>query len=151
MANSKVILPPSEWVIDEGGIVTIRYRVLTNDFNIRSAISPAYSIEVPDAEDIFTSITPAIASDSLSGNIANIRLSWSLVPAYDNIKFFVFVKRPSASSFEFYKSVSENGCIYVVDKSITANLGTYEFIVSLPTVNKKNIAEAQVFTKSITV
>lgn len=149
VANSKVLIDPSLWVIDDGGIVSFRYRIVTNDFNIRSAKSPTYSIKVPPATEIFTSITGGIFAENVGTDIKDIRLSWSVSPDYDNLSYYVFVKKPNATAFEYYKTITDNASSYLVDVSDTNNFGTYEFKVSLPTVDKKVVAEATLLTKSI--
>ena len=151
MANSKVVLDPSMWVIDTGGIVSFRYRVITDDLNIRSAKSPTYSIVVPAAPSLFSSITGGISAETVGTDTKDIRLSWSLEPDYDNLTYFVFVKRPGATAFEYYKTITDNASSFLIDTSDSNNFGTYEFKVSLPTVDKKLVSEAVILTKSIVI
>jgi len=142
VSNNKVILDPSSWVIDENNKINLRYRILTDDLNIRSAFSPTYSIDAPailGPEGVFTQVDRTITSET-SGGTTTIRLAWTTSPQYNNMKYFVFLndeylQTTNVSLFNYSTTVS----------------GTYNFTVQFPTTKKAILTNAVLFTASITI
>ena len=147
MANRRILLDPSRWVVNEDQKVTLRYRVVTNDLNVRSAYSPSYKITVPDIEDIFTSVTGA-AAKTTSGSNTIINVTWSTSPVYNNFNYYVFLKGPGDADYSFIKSTQTTSFSYVTP---TANVGQYDFIVTMPTTTKTPLENARLFLASATI
>lgn len=147
MANRKVLLDPSKWVVDGDHKVSLRYRVVTNDFNIRSAFSPVYRIQVPEKADIFSSVVGAATTEVVDDNVI-VRLSWSTAPVYNNFNYYIFLKKPGESDYSFIKSTQNTSFSYVVT---TDDVGTYDFIVSMPTTTKTPLTNARLLLASTTI
>lgn len=147
MANRKVLLDPSKWVVDGDHKVSLRYRVVTNDLNIRSAFSPVYRIQVPEKADIFSSVVGAATAEVVEDNVI-VRLSWSTAPVYNNFNYYIFLKKPGESDYTFIKSTQNTSFSYVVT---TEDVGTYDFIVSMPTTTKTPLTNARLLLASATI
>jgi hypothetical protein len=147
MANRKILLDPSKWVVDQDQKVTLRYRVVTNDLNVRSAFSPVYRIQVPDADEIFDTITNAVTK-TVSGDNTVINLTWSTSPVYNNFIYYIFLKKPGESAYSFIKSTETTSFSYVVPTSAT---GEYSFVVSMPTTTKTVFPDAQLLVAPVTI
>lgn len=147
MANRKVLLDPSKWVVDGDHKVSLRYRVVTNDLNIRSAFSPVYRIQVPEKTDIFSSVVGAATTEVVDDNVI-VRLSWSTAPVYNNFNYYIFLKKPGESDYSFIKSTQNTSFSYVVT---TDDVGTYDFIVSMPTTTKTPLTNARLLLASTTI
>lgn len=147
MANRRILLDPSKWVVDADHKVNLRYRVVTNDLNVRSAFSPVYSVQVPDKDDIFSSVIGAAVSEVADENVV-IRLSWSTTPVYNNFNYYIFLKKPGETSYSFIKSTQTTSFSYVVPTSAE---GTYDFIVSMPTTTKTPLENARLLLASTTI
>ena len=149
MANKKLILDPSKWILDADNNVTLRYRIVTDDFNVRSAFSPPYSIEVPELNTIFNFPINYVATSATSGSSIIMRIDWSITPQYDNLNYFIFLTAPGESSPTYLQSLTGNTFSYVVPN--TATSGDYVFTVTLPTTTKTALSNAQLFTATITI
>lgn len=149
MANKKLILDPSKWILDADNKVTLRYRIVTDDFNVRSAFSPPYAIEVPALSDVFSLPVDYVATSSTSGSSIIMRIDWSISPNYDNIQYFMFLQRPGSSTTEYLQTVSGNTFSYVLPN--TAPSGDYTFILTLPTTTKTALSNAQLFSAIVTI
>lgn len=149
MANKKIILDPSRWVLDPDNKVTLRYRIVTDDFNVRSAFSPPYSIEAPALDEVFSFPVNYVASSSTSGSSVIMRIDWSITPQYDNIRYFMFLQGPSDSDPAYLQTVTGNTFSYVLPNTATA--GDYVFTLTLPTTTKTALLNAQLFSATITI
>lgn len=149
MANKKIILDPSRWILDEDNKVTLRYRIVTDDFNVRSAFSPPYAIEVPALSDVFNFPIDYVASSTTSGSSIIMRIDWSISPNYDGIKYFMFLQQPGASSAQYLQTVTGNTFSYVLPN--TAATGNYVFSLALPTTTKTALSNAELFSATITI
>lgn len=149
MANKKLILDPSRWILDEDNNVTLRYRVVTDDFNVRSAFSPAYSIEAPALSAVFNFPIDYVATSATSGSSIIMRVDWSITPQYDNLNYFIFLTRPGETSPSYLQTVSGSTFSYVLPN--TATTGDYIFTVTLPTTTKTALSNAELFSATITI
>ena len=149
MANKKLILDPSRWILDADNNVTLRYRIVTDDFNVRSAFSPAYSVEVPALNTIFNFPVDYVATSSASGSSIIMRIDWSLTPQYDNLNYFVFLTRPGETSATYLQTITGNTFSYVLPN--TATTGNYVFTITLPTTTKTALSNAELFSATITI
>lgn len=149
MANKKLVLDPSRWILDADNNVTLRYRVVTDDFNVRSAFSPAYSVEVPALNTIFNFPIDYVATSSASGSSIIMRIDWSITPQYDNLNYFVFLTRPGETVPTYLQTLSGNTFSYVVPSTATA--GDYVFTITLPTTTKTALSNAELFSATITI
>lgn len=147
MANRRILLDPSKWVVNEDHKVTLRYRVVTNDLNVRSAYSPSYKITVPDIDDIFSSKTGA-AVKTTSGSNTIITLTWTTTPVYDSFNYYIFLKKPGESDYSFVKSTQTTSFAFITP---TTNVGQYDFIVTMPTTTKTPLQNARLFLASATI
>lgn len=158
MANQKIVIGPSNWVLDADNKVHVRYRIITDDLSLRSAMSPTYDIQVPALSEIFDPLPINYTiSSSTSGSSKVISLSWTPTrklgsngqeyPAYDNLSYFLFVTEPGQSS-KYVQTVFSNSFAYVVPSTST---GTYEFAVSLPNTTKTPLTNTVLFSASITI
>lgn len=150
MANEKVILDPSQWVIDENGKINFRYRVVTDDLNVKSANSAIYSVQAPTINEIFSSIVPSISTESLNGKTI-IRTVWTTVPQYDGMRYFVFVKRPSDPGLIYNKTITETSFSYVIDNEDSGVEGTYLVAITLPNTTKTVTDFTNLFQLSVVV
>lgn len=144
MSNRKIVLNPASWVLDENNKVSFRYRILTDDFNIRSAHSPIYSIDAPQLIDaggdgIFTSVD-YVATKEVSGPNTLIRLSWSTTPQYDGMRYFVFLND------EYVRAINVPSFSYVATTA-----GSYTFKISLPNTTKTPLTNTILFSATISV
>lgn len=144
MSNRKIILNPANWILDADNKVSFRYRVLTDDFNIRSAYSPTYSVEVPQLIDpagngIFTDVDYVLTKE-VSGPNTLIRLSWTTSPQYDNMGYFIFLN-------DQYLQTSR----FAAFSYVATSTGTYTFKISLPNTTKTPLANTVLFTATTTV
>lgn len=146
MANKKIILDPSQWILNANNEVALRYRVVTDDLNVRSAFSPVYSVQVPAIQDIMT-VSSAITVETV-GSDKVMRLVWSTVPQYEGMQYFVFLKRPSDSDYKFLKSTSETSFAFIAPSSA---VGQYSFTVTLPNTTKTPLTNTVVFSKTATI
>jgi hypothetical protein len=149
MANKKIILDPSRWVLDPDNNVTIRYRIVTDDFNVRSAFSPPYSIEAPALNEIFSFPVNYVASSTTSGASIIMRIDWSITPQYDDIKYFMFLQSPADSEPAYLQTVTGNTFSYVLPN--TTPTGDYVFTLTLPTTTKTALSNAELFSATITI
>ena len=147
MANRRILLDPSKWVVDKDQKVSLRYRVVTNDLNVRSSFSPVYRIQVPDVEDIFSSIKGLVVKETKGGDTI-INVTWSTVPVYNNFNYYIFLKGPSDTDYNFIKSTQTTSFSYVVENSQS---GDYSFIVSMPTITKTPLTNARLVVASISI
>ncbi len=147
MANRKILLDPSKWVVDEDNRISLRYRVVTNDLNVRSAFSPVYRIAVPAKEDVFSSINNAITKTVVGSN-TSINVSWTTSPVYDNFVYYVFLQKPNESGYTFIKSTQDSSFSYVVPSSET---GSYSIAISIPTTTKTVLENALLFVATTTI
>ena len=150
MANKKIKLDPSKWVIDESGMINFRYKVITDDLNVRSATSSTYSVQAPTINQIFPSIISNISTESID-ETTTIRVTWTTSPQYDDMKYFVFVQRPSDSGFIYNKTISENSFSYVVDNNATGAAGTYKVAITLPNTTKTVTSYTKLFEVTTTL
>lgn len=151
MANKKIKLDPSQWIVDDNNMVHFRYKVITDDRNLKSATSPIYSIEIPPVvPGVFSSVVSNIASETV-GETTIIKVTWTTKPQYTNIKYFVFVKTPSDTEPIYNKTITENTFSYVVDNNDTASEGEYQIYVTLPTTTKKINTFVTIFSKTLTI
>jgi hypothetical protein len=150
MANARVILDPSKWVIDENGKINFRYRIVTDDLNVRSATSAVYSVQAPTINEIFSSIVPSISSESIDGKTI-VRAVWTTVPQYDGMKYFVFVKKPTDSALVYNKTITETSFSYVIDNDDPDAEGTYFIAVTLPNTTKTVTDFTNLFQLPVTV
>jgi hypothetical protein len=146
MANKKIILDPSQWILNANNEVAFRYRVITDDLNIRSAFSPVYSVQVPAIEDIMT-VSSTISVDTV-GSDKVMRLVWSTTPQYEGMQYYVFLKKPSDTDYVFLKSTSETSFAFIAPNSA---IGQYNFIVTLPNTTKTPLTNTIVFSKTTTI
>jgi hypothetical protein len=147
MANRRILLDPSKWVVNEDHKVSLRYRVVTNDLNVRSAYSPVYKVQVPEIEDIFSSIT-GLASKTVSGSNTVINVTWTTAPVYNNFNYYIFIKKPGETSYSFVKSTQTTSFAYVAPNT---QVGQYDFIISMPTTTKTPLENARLFLASATI
>lgn len=147
MANRRILLDPSKWVVDENQKVSLRYRIVTNDLNVRSSFSPVYRIQVPDVEDIFSNVTGLAIKETVGANTV-INLTWSTTPVYNNFNYYIFIKKPGDTDYSFVKSTQTTSFSYVVASSQT---GQYDFIVSMPTTTKTPLQNARLLLASATI
>ena len=144
MSNKKIILNPASWILDPDNRISFRYRLLTDDFNIRSAHSPIYSIDAPTLIDsegngIFVDVDYVATKETVGGTTA-IRLSWATSPQYDGMRYFVFLND------EYLQTTSFSSFTHVVSSA-----GTYTFKISLPNTTKTPLANTVLFTTAVTV
>jgi hypothetical protein len=144
MANRKILLDPSKWVVDQDQKVALRYRVVTNDLNVRSAFSPMYRVQVPEITEIFDNVTYAITTESVVDNTI-IRVAWTTAPVYNNFVYYVFLKRPTDSDYIFVKSTQEASFSYVIPNN---GSGVYSIAVTMPTVTNTALTNARLFVAS---
>ena len=135
MANKQIRLDPSQWIIDDKGMINFRYRVVTDDLNIRSATSQTYSIQAPQISEIFDSIQKNISAESID-ETTTIRVNWTTSPQYDGIRYFVFVKTPTDTGLVYNKTITDSSFSYVVDNNDPNSSGTYTIAVTLPNTTK---------------
>jgi hypothetical protein len=148
MANGRILLGPASWVVNEDHEVSFRYRVVTNDLNVRSAFSPTYVVAVPAIAEIFNTIDYGISSRAIgSQNLVDI--VWSLLPRYDNMPYYVFIKAPGATDFSYLKLTYETSFSHILPASSPA--GVYSFTVTMPTTGKTALANAILFSATITI
>lgn len=147
MDNRKLVIEPSQWIIDDNGKINFRYKIITDDLNIKSATSPTYSIAAPAINQIFSEIKHSIVAET-SGTNKLIRLNWTLEPTYNNLKYFIFIKRPSDTAAIYNKTISEASFSYI---TAAANTGTYQFTVTLPSTTKTVTNYVKLFDASITI
>lgn len=150
MANERVILDPSQWVIDENGKINFRYRIITDDLNVRSANSAIYSVQAPTIGEIFSSIVPSISTESLDGKTI-IRTVWTTVPQYDGMRYFVFVKKPSDPGLVYNKTITETSFSYVIDNDEPSAEGEYIVAITLPSTTKTVTDFTNLFQLSVVV
>lgn len=150
MANGKIIIDPSKWIIDENNKINFRYRIITDDFNIRSATSPTYSVDAPPINEIFTTIKSAITSESV-GTSTTIRVDWTVEPEYTDMKYFVYLQTPVDMAPVYNKTVSDTSFTYVVNNSDPNSSGTYVVVVTMPTTTKNISTYTTLFTKTIVI
>ncbi len=147
MANRRILLDPSKWVVNEDQKVTLRYRVVTNDLNVRSAFSPVYRVQVPDIDEIFNDIDYALTTESV-GDSTVIRVTWTTAPVYDNFTYYVFLKKPTDTDYVFIKSTQESSFSYVIPNN---GSGIYSIAVTMPTVTNTALTNARLFVASETI
>jgi hypothetical protein len=147
MANRRILLDPSKWVVNEDHKVTLRYRVVTNDLNVRSAYSPSYKITVPDIDDIFNEINYTLTTESIDDSTV-IRVNWTTIPVYDNFTYYVFLKKPTDADYVFVKSTRESSFSYVLPNN---GSGVYSIAVTMPTVTNTALTNARLFVASETI
>ena len=151
MANKKIKLDPSKWIVDENNMLHFRYRVVTDDLNLRSATSSTYSIEMPPiTPNIFSSIISNILTESIDETTI-IRANWTTAPQYNDMKYFVFVQTPADDAPIYNKTITESTFAYIVDNNDPESTGDYTIVVTLPTTNKTINANTTLFTKTVTV
>lgn len=144
MSNKKIVLNPASWILDPNNNISFRYRLITDDFNVRSAHSPIYSIEAPaliDAggEGIFTSVDYVATKETVNGNTA-IRLSWTTSPQYEGMRYFVFLDD------EYLQTTPFASFTHVVSAA-----GSYTFKISLLNTTKTPLANTVLFSATVTV
>lgn len=150
MANGKIIIDPSKWVIDDNGKINFRYNIITDDFNIKSATSPIYSIAAPAISEIFTTIKATISSEAV-GTSTTIKTNWTLEPEYDGMKYFVFLQKPTDTEPIYNKTVSDTSFTYVADNTDPNADGTYKVVITMPSINKKITSYSKIFEKTIVI
>lgn len=142
MANKKVVVSPASWILDEDNNINLRYRILTDDFNIRSAFSPTYSIEAPvvvGPGGIFESVSHAATTEVDSGT-TSIRLVWTTSPQYDGMQYYVFLNG------EYLQTTSSSSLSYA-----TSTSGSYEFVVTVPNTTKTPLTNTVLFSTTVTI
>jgi hypothetical protein len=144
MANRKILLDPSKWVVDEDQKVALRYRIVTNDLNVRSAFSPMYRVQVPAINEVFSNVTYAITTESVVDNTV-IRVVWTTAPVYENFVYYVFLQGPGDSDYNFIKSTQETSFSYVVPNNVS---GVYSIAVTMPTVTNTALPNARLLVAS---
>jgi hypothetical protein len=151
MANKKIKLDPSKWVIDENNMINFRYRIVTDDLNIKSASSSVYSIEAPALlNDVFSSIVSNISSESIQ-ETTRITVNWTTKPQYDGMRYFIYVQTPDDAAPVYNKTITETSFSYVVDNNDPASEGEYVITVTLPSTKKVVNTHATLFSKTITI
>lgn len=144
MSNKKIVLNPASWILDPDNRISFRYRLLTDDFNIRSAHSPIYLVDAPALIDaggagIFTEVDYIATTETVGGSTA-IRLSWTTSPQYEGMRYFVFLND------EYLQTTPFASFTHVVSTS-----GTYTFKISLLNTTKTPLANTVLFTAAVTV
>lgn len=142
MANKKIVLDPSSWILDEDNNINFRYRILSDDFNVRSAFSPTYFVPAPTVlgpGGIFESIDYA-ATTEVFGGTTSIRLAWTTSPNYDNMKYFVFLNG------EYLQTITGSSFSYAASAA-----GNYDFIVTVPNTTKTPLANTILFSTTVTI
>lgn len=147
MANRKILLNPSKWVVDPDHKMGIRYRVVTNDFNVRSAFSPMYKVQLPSIEEVFSDVDYAIATESVDDTTV-VRVDWTVTPSYDNLLYYVFIKKPGDSDFVFLKSTQTASFAYVLPNN---GAGTYSIAVTIPTTTNTALTNARLFVATTVI
>lgn len=135
MANKKIKLDPAQWIIDDNGLINFRYRVVTDDLNIKSAMSSVYSVQAPAISEIFESIIKNISTETV-GETTVIRVTWTTKPQYTDMKYFVFVQTPADDGLIYNKTITENNFSYLVDNNAPDVEGTYKIAIALPSTTK---------------
>lgn len=148
MANKKIKLDPSKWIVDDNNFIHFRYRIVTDDLNIKSATSSVFSIEAPS--NIFDSIVSNISSETI-GETTIIRVNWTTKPQYNGMQYFVFVQTPADDSPIYNKTISETTFSYVVDNNDPEAEGTYTIVITLPSTTKAITALNTLVTKTVTL
>jgi hypothetical protein len=147
MANRKIVLDPSKWIVDEDHKVGLRYRIVTNDLNVRSAFSPLYRVSVPSKEDLFSAVSGSSGTSSSNGS-TSITVSWTTEPIYNNFNYYIFVKKPGETDYSFVKSTQDTSFSFVTP---SANVGEYSILVSMPTTTKQVLTNATLFVATQTI
>lgn len=150
MANGKIIIDPSKWIIDENNKINFRYKIITDDFNIRSATSPTYSVTAPAINEIFTTIKSTIVSEAV-GASTTIKVNWTVEPEYTDMKYFVYLQTPADTAPIYNKTVSDTSFTYVINNADPNADGTYVVVVTMPTTTKKVTTYTTLFTKTIVI
>lgn len=150
MSNKKIIIDPSLWILNPDNYISFRYRILTDDFNIRSAHSIPYSIEAPPlissegGEGIFTDVEYIANTETSNGSTA-IRLSWTTTPQYDNMNYFIFIDNT------YIQSVPFPSFTYVVPESLVPESTSYNFKVTIPNTTKTPQENTLLFETTVLV
>lgn len=142
MANKKIILDPSSWILDADNNINFRYRILTDDFNVRSAFSPTYFVPAPTvlgSGGIFESVDYT-ATTEVFGGTTSIRLVWTTAPKYDDMKYFIFLNG------EYLQTIVGGSFSYA-----TSVAGDYEFVVTVPNTTKTPLANTILFSTTVTI
>jgi hypothetical protein len=148
VANSKVVIDPSKWIVDEDHSVSFRYRIMTNDLNVRSAFSPVYRVELPPITEMFSDVRYTVTPDTSNVSTVLVRLDWATVPVYDNFTYYVLVKKPGESDYSFVKSTTTTSFSYVVPSS---EVGIHNIAVTIPTTTKTALTNARLIVASFTI
>jgi hypothetical protein len=148
MANGRITLSPASWVVNEDHEVSFRYRIVTNDLNVRSAFSPTYVVAVPAISEIFNTISSGISS-RLVGSQNLVDIVWSLSPRYDSMPYYVFIKAPGALEPSYLKVTYETSFSHILPAS--SPTGSYEFTVTIPTTSRTVLANAIIFSATVTI
>jgi hypothetical protein len=148
MANRKILLDPSKWVVDEDHKMSIRYRVVTNDLNVRSAFSPVYRVSLPPITDLFENVSYAVTKGDDSVSPVVVNLDWNTEPVYNNISYYLFVKKPGDSDYSFVRSTTTPSFSYVVPLS---EVGIHNIAVTIPTTTKTALTNARLIVASFTI
>lgn len=149
MANKKIKIDPSKWILDDNSMIHFRYRVVTDDFNLRSATSSVYSIDA-SAVNIFNSVVSNISTEVI-GETTAIRVNWTTSPQYNDMKYFVFVQRPGDDAPIYNKTITDTSFSYIVDNNDPESTGSYTIVITLPTTTKNITAGATIVSKTATV
>lgn len=147
MANRKILVDPSRWVVDSDHKMGIRYRIVTNDLNVRSAFSPMYKVQLPPINEIFSDIDYAVVAESVDDNTV-IRVDWSTTPSYDNIVYYIFLQKPGESGFTFLKSTQTTSFAYVLPTNVPGN---YNIAVTIPTTTNTALTNARLFVATAVI
>ncbi len=148
MANKKIKLDPSKWIVDDNNMIHFRYRVVTDDLNLKSATSSTYSVEAP--ADIFTSVVSNISTEVIDETTV-IRVTWTTVPQYTGMQYFVFIQTPADTAPIYNKTITDTTFSYVVDNNDPESTGDYVIVVTMPTTTKNIVTASTILSKTATV
>lgn len=148
MANKKIKIDPSKWIIDDNNMIHFRYRIVTDDLNLRPATSSTYSIEVPTS--IFSTVVSNISTEVIDETTV-IRVTWTTTPQYNNMQYFVFVQTPADDAPIYNKTITDTTFSYVIDNNDPESVGSYTIVVTVPTTTKSITATSTILSKTVTV
>lgn len=149
MANKKIKIDPSKWILDDNSMIHFRYRVVTDDLNLRSATSSVYSIDA-SAVNIFNSVVSNISTEVVDETTI-IRVNWTTSPQYNDMKYFVFVQKPADDAPIYNKTITDTTFSYVIDNNDPESVGSYTIVITLPTTTKNITAGSTIVSKTVTI